>query len=39
MELALEGPEDSVFVDNMRELLVGGCQCAEGRVCNCELHL
>lgn len=39
VELALEGPEDSVFVDDMRELLLGGCQCAAGGVCECELHL
>ncbi len=39
VELALEGPEDSVFVDDMRELLLGGCQYAAGEVCECELYL
>ncbi len=39
VELALEGPEDSVFVDDMRELLLDGCQCAVGGVCECELPL
>ena len=38
-ELALEGPEDSVFVDDMQELLLGGCQCAAGGGCECELQL
>ena len=34
VELALEEPEDSVFVDDVRELL-DGCQCAAGGACEC----
>ena len=39
VELALEEPEDSVFVDDVRELLLGGCRCAAEGACECELQL
>ena len=35
VELSLELPEDGVFADDVRELLLEGCQCVAGGACEC----